>query len=288
MSLTITIPELGKSKKSAKDLVISMLADEYPLTLAKLTNAIKRKFAASVTFQGVRRAVNHLVQDKVVEKKGKEYSLSKEWIWSLHDFAEKAQERYFSETKVRDVQALGEDIKIYTFDNLIDTDQFLNHLIGKWFEEEPGGTYLQKAGHAYFMVGNLEEENRINELMKKLKVKFYTLVGGSSQLDKWAGNYFKNQGFYYKSREGNTARYFAVYRDYVFQYETPLDLTKKIDAVCAKAKSFQDLDMVSLINLLKKKIGVKVTVMRNSLMAEQLRNSILSYFNNKNTNNQKK
>ena len=52
MAIEITTPQLGKTRKAAKDLVISTLLMEYPLTLAKLTNSIKKKFSASVTFQG--------------------------------------------------------------------------------------------------------------------------------------------------------------------------------------------------------------------------------------------
>jgi len=52
MSLEITLPQLGKVKKSAKDLVISTLTIEYPMTLAKITNSIRKKYSASVTFQG--------------------------------------------------------------------------------------------------------------------------------------------------------------------------------------------------------------------------------------------
>ena len=44
MAIEITTPQLGKVKKSTKDLVISALMYEYPVTLAKLTNIIKKKF----------------------------------------------------------------------------------------------------------------------------------------------------------------------------------------------------------------------------------------------------
>jgi len=278
MTLNVTIPELSDGKLSVKDLVISTLTLEYPLTLARLTNSIRRRFNAGVTFQGVRKAANQLLDGGVLEKRGKEYSVQKEWIWKLRNFVEQLEEGYFSESQVRDVQTLGEEITVYTFDNLIDSDQFLNRLISKWFEQSPGLQYLQKAGHAYFMVGNLEEENRINELMKSKKVEFYTLVGGGTPLDKWAGGYFRKQGFHYKHGEGDTSKYFAVYGDRLFQYETPSRLTKKIDVVYKKAKNFEALDVAALITFLRKRIALKVTVMNSPLLAEQLRNLILLHF----------
>src|SRR3989344_3946839 len=97
MSLEITTPELGTVKRTAKDLVISALIYNHPATLAKLTNTITKKFNASVTFQGVRKAATQLTENGVVTKTGKEYALSKDWILKLRSFVEELHESYFTE-----------------------------------------------------------------------------------------------------------------------------------------------------------------------------------------------
>ncbi len=284
--MEILTPELGKAKKSTKDLVVSVLMYNYPVTLAKITNEIKRKFQASVTFQGVRKAANQLVENDVVVKKGKEYSLSKEWILKLRQFTEKLHESYFTESKrVRNIEAIGEDIKVYTFDNLVDVDIFWNSLIGKWFDEDKNSKeekyYVQQSGHTWYVLANLEEETQTLEKIQKNKIRFYTLAIGKLVLDKWSKKYYEDHGFYYttlKKKKNDTSKYFAVYGDNVIQCTYPVELTKEMDQIYHQAKDFESFDVTRLIKLLRRKVELKMTVMKNPVVAEQLRNYVLSHF----------
>ena len=293
MAIEIVTPQLGKVKKSTKDLVISTLIYEHPLNLAKLTNAIKRKFQASVTFQGVRKAVNQLAENGVVIKDGKVYDLSKDWILELREFVEKLQESHFTErTGIKDIQAIGEDLKVYTFDNLIDLDKFWNKIIGKWFDDDKENKgdkfYVQLSGHAWYVLGQLGEETAILEKIKKLNIHFYTLANDDTFLDRWSKKYYTDQGFFYttnkdKKRSSN-ARYFAVYNDFVIQATYPEDIAREIDSVYRGTKDFESFEIAKLITILRKKTDLKVTVMRNPVVAEQLRNYILSRFKKSPTN----
>jgi hypothetical protein len=285
MALEIVTPELGKVKKATKDLVISTLTFSYPLTLAKITNSIKKEFNVSVTFQGVRKAVNLLVENEVIIKEGKDYSISKAWIIKLRDYAEKLHESYFSDSKgIRRVESVGEDIKVYTFDNLIDMDKFWNKIIGKWFDDDakrPGEKYYtQQSGHTWYVLGQLEEETSILEKIHKHNIHFYTLAVGNTPLDRWCTKYYEDQKFHYTTckTKGNTSRYFAIYNDFVIQTEYPAQLAREIDEIYARAKDFASFEATRLIMILRKNIELKVTVMRNPVVAEQLRKYILSHF----------
>ena len=286
MTIEITIPQLGSTKKSAKDLVISTLIYEHPLTIAQLTNSIKKKFGASVTFQGVRKAALQLIENGVLLKEGKKYSPSKQWIMELKNTVQELEEACLKEQgKIKEVESLGEDIKVYTFDNLIDSDVFWNKLINGWFEEDRNSKkekyYVQQSGHTWYVLGNLEEETGALEKIKKHGIKCYTLVTGNTMLDKWAKKYYEEQGFFYtinENRDQDTRRYFAVYNNCVVQTEHPKELSKEIDNIYEKAKDFTSFEVTKLIQLLRKKCDIKLTVMRNPLIAEQLRNYILSNF----------
>ena len=280
MSLEITTPELGTVKRTAKDLVISALMYNHPATLAKLTNTITKTFHNSVTFQGVRKATMQLQENGVVTKVGKEYSLSKDWILKLRGFVEELHESYFTEKNgIANIEAIGEDIKVYTFDNLINSDLFWNSLLSKWFDEEQG-IFVQQAGHTWYVLANLEEETQIVEKMKARDIKFYTLVVGKTILDRWCKKYYNNLGFKYTigKKKGDTSRYFGIYNDYVVQCTYPKDLTKEIDVIYSLAKDFESFDVTNLIRVLRKNAEIKLIVMKNPLIAEQLRSSVLKTF----------
>ena len=295
MAIEILTPQLGKVKKTTKDLIISTLMYDHPLNIARLTNAIKNKFQASVTFQGVRKAVNQLAENGVLIKHGKEYDLNRDWILELRNFAEKLQESHFTKrTGIKDIQAIGEDIKVYTFDNLIDVDIFWNRLIAKWFDDSKNADdehnmknkdgksniYVQQSGHTWYVLANLEEETSVIEKMRKKNIQFYTLASGNTFLDAWCRKYYHGLGFNYavSKKRVDTSKYFAVYEDYVVQCDYPPHLADELDKIYRSANTFESFEATKLIKILRQKAELKVTVMRNPVVAEQLRNYILDHF----------
>lgn len=287
MALEITTPLLGTVKRPVKDLVISTLLYEYPLNLIKITNSVKKKYQTSVTFQGVRKAVHLLEQEKVVIKKGKEYQLNKEWILKLIDFTEELREAYFSDNqKIKEIESVGQDIKVYTFENLIDLDKFWNKVVEKWFEEDKETNdkrkkqYIQQAGHTWYVLANLQEETKILEIMKKNSIEFYTFACGNSVLDQWCKKYYHEQGFKYMNskKKIDTSHYFGTYKDYILQTTFPKEINNEIDKIYQQTHNFESFNVTGLIRALQKKHVFKLIIMKNPLIAEQLRQSVLSHF----------
>lgn len=286
MSLEITTPSLGKTKKSAKDLIISTLTFNYPLTLSKLTNNIKKKYGASVTFQGVRKAVNLLIEQGIVEKKGKEFLLNKNWIRDLRDFSDELYDSYFSENPgIKDIETITEDMKIYTFDNLIEVDLFWNKIITKWFSTHPEikeRVYVQQFAHMWPVLGQMQEEASITNVIHKYNLKFYILNNGNTKLDKWCKNYYEGLGAFYttnpKGKKEENDKYYSIYGDFIIQTTYPKEIANQIDEIYESSTNFENFKAHELIKILKRKIEIKVMVMKNSLIAEQLRKGILAHF----------
>ena len=84
--LELTIPQAGEKAKNIKDLIFTILTQEEDLSLIELTNIIKNQYVLNVTYQAVRKAVNTLEQQDILFKKGKKYSLNKEWVLKTKAF----------------------------------------------------------------------------------------------------------------------------------------------------------------------------------------------------------
>ncbi|MBI4454056.1 hypothetical protein HY636_05425 [Candidatus Woesearchaeota archaeon] len=290
MTLEILTPALGKTKKSVKDLILSTLIFEHPLTLAKLTNSIKKKFGASVTFQGVRRAVNALLEQKVVVKKEKEYEINKDWIIQTKDFIDRLYDSYLSSgTHFTNVEELGDDIKIYTLPNLIESDKFWNIIVRKWLEDDKNAgkpkSYYQLSGHAWYVFGQMGEESAIFDEMKQKGVDFYILCEGDTPLDRWCKKVYESIGGHFTTNRNKKNhfhnKYFSVYNDFVIQTEHPEHIAKEMEEIYQTAKDFENFDAIKLSRLLLMKCDIKVIVMRNPLIAEQLRNNVMTKFKEK-------
>ncbi len=283
MAIQITIPGFGKDK-STKDVVVSLLVDEYPLTAKQITNKIKSKFGVSVTFQGVYKAINQLIKEGVLIKESKDIQISKGWITNARSFIDTLQRKYFEEKRAISRSAIGEDIQVYYFDNLIALDKFWNNILENWLKDPNlKEEYLtQQSGHTWYVLGQLEEETSILHSIKEKNLKFYTLSEGNTFLDKWSGIYYKGQRVFYttnKSRKNDPKNhYFIVYADYIMESVYPEDLTKELDHIYENVKEITDLNLNELIRVLRKKTPLKITIMKNSILAKRLRKDILKHF----------
>ena len=283
MAIEITIPGFGKGK-TTKDLVISLLVDEYPLNAKQITNKIKNKFGVSVTFQGVYKAINQLINNDVLVKDGKNIQISKNWITNAKSFIDSLQRKYFEETKAVSKSAIGEDIQVYYFDNIIALDKFWNNILEAWFKDSTlKDEYLtQQSGHTWYVLGQLEEETAILNSIKEKNLKFYILSDGNTFLDKWSGRYYKSQKFFYATNKSRKKRpknhYFIIYGDYIMESVYPDDLTTELDTIYDNVKEITDLNLNELIKVLRKKTQLKITIMKNSVLAKRLRKDILKHF----------
>ena len=80
--------------KSTKSLIIGILSKNWPLSLKEIHSSIKRLEPKKLTYQAVFKAVNELVEEKVIIKNGKEYLINKEWINEIKTFGNFLEKSY--------------------------------------------------------------------------------------------------------------------------------------------------------------------------------------------------
>ena len=94
MTLNITIPQLNSNSKSTKDMVISLLSQKWPLSAKEIYNSMRREFGAEFSYQAVHKILNELQQEKILEKNGMSYQISKNWIEQVKKFSSDLDEKY--------------------------------------------------------------------------------------------------------------------------------------------------------------------------------------------------
>src|SRR3989344_6305884 len=195
--LEIAIPEASASnkEKSTKDLVFSILSEDYPKTLTHLHREIKRKYGVSVTFQAVLKAVNSLVNHDVLVKEDKLYSLNKEWIFNTRKFFDNLYTEHFKVKRPLKKVELGRDVIIYTLNNLLELDRLWNDLLTTWAKEEKGDKRnVWKGKHTFWLLPRLQEEDILHDFMQKQGIKTYNLSTENTPLDKIAVRYYNHKG----------------------------------------------------------------------------------------------
>jgi len=92
--LLLTSPGRLNSEGKVKDAIVSILSNEWPLTLKEIYFSVVRRHCLRVSHQAVHKALKQLVESKVVAKKERRYRLNIEWIKGIKRFGENLEEAY--------------------------------------------------------------------------------------------------------------------------------------------------------------------------------------------------
>ncbi|MBI3035502.1 hypothetical protein HYY71_04205 [Candidatus Woesearchaeota archaeon] len=282
MVLNITLPQLDKEKK-AKDLVISVLAMNYPLSSKKIYNEIKRRFGYSVTYQAIHKSVLQLLEQGVLVKEDKEYSINMQWIDELINFVETMKENYETHKKypfgIVDMQT-SENMQMIVFSNFLGAELFNLKLLDKYCtntqNKEPFCAHLQHIKRPIFQSGQAFQTLRI---FKKTEKKKYILIRGDTFIDRWSADFY--DGVFKCIFGVDIAKVYEtyIYGDTVSQLYIPTEISKKIDFLYNNAKRIEDIKVPKIYNdIYEKKRRVQLLIYKNMEIAEQLRQKTLSYF----------
>ena len=282
MALRYTLP-LG-SKDTIKNLVFTILTKESPLKLVELTHLIRRRYGRQVTFQAVRKAALELVQEGVLKKTIKEFSINKEWIFD----AKKQLDALYLEIsrehqRPTRVDSIRGEVSVFSFDSLNQLMKFWQDIIDDWFEHFKSGDPNINAYQGRHLWEALLHPDREKQMMGRLKRKgiiSYTLGTGNTPLDNYIGRFYAKiglrVGFIPAKSLVDRTYYVGTYGDMIVETKYPQELATRLEAFFKKANTIEELDLVELSEIVNSMNKVQLTVIRNHGMAQQINNSIIS------------
>lgn len=279
MTLSITIPLLEKPT-SVKDMVFSVLVQDFPLSLIKILNAVNKQYNTSFTFQAVRKGVLQLVDAGVLVKSGKNFSVNKEWILKLIMFGNTLQKQYFSANhRGSKVQVVG-NTSFYTLPTLVDLDYVWNGLIRQALNEQKAERIITfKAVHFWFLIATLAQETELMKEMIKKGVKLYYICYGDTTLDKWTVEMYNKIGVHARlmpePKNFTRGLNIGTYGNFLIQAQHPPELTKKINTFFQRCKNPQDASLTDITELVTEKTDITLQVLSNPLVAETVRKDII-------------
>lgn len=271
--------------ENTKDMIIMILSENFPLTLIKIKNHLEKKYHKSISYQGIYKELNLMIEKKIIIKEDRDYLLNKDWILGLNKYSNELYAKYnnslteISYQKLLKLSKEGESI-ILEFENLFEHDKFFIDLLyyfNKYIKEKESILMHYTNNWWPFLYGKEEIE-----ILNNLKSTFYTLCTAKSELDNWACNFENKIGLNVRIIEKKTAFWnFNLFGPYVINYIIDEKITNLINDYFKKYKNLKDLDLHKLHNILKVKGSFKVIFMVNSEIRKKLLNEIEVYFNKK-------
>src|SRR3989338_533868 len=285
MSLSLSIPQLG-GKNTTKDYVISVLSYDWPLSIKKIFNVIKRKFGYNVTYQAVYKTVNELMKDEVIKKSEEGYMLNLLWLKQIHDYTEITQANYYTKSRINIIDGVKDskiegNLQVLTFESWFDVEKYLYYLQKSYVSNsDKKNAICVHHNHEWRPLFYMRAEyNWIKKLISRQN-KVYFLCANSTATDSWSAAFYRKMGVKMKTnvRCAETCE-IVVFGDTIVQIYVPPELQKSLHQVFNKAKNVADIDVRWLIsNVFEKKTDIKVVVNKDAKIAEQIINQTVSRF----------
>ncbi|HIH20773.1 TPA: hypothetical protein HA244_05895 [Candidatus Micrarchaeota archaeon] len=91
------IPTTINMKADTRDAIVTTLAEKWPLSAKEVYSEVKENQGLNITYQGIHKVLNQLVDERTVVIQDRKYLLSAEWVKTLKKFAETAEKNYLKE-----------------------------------------------------------------------------------------------------------------------------------------------------------------------------------------------
>ncbi|MFH1589703.1 MAG: hypothetical protein ABIB43_04015 [archaeon] len=273
MSFHILIPEIDSKPKNVKDAIILSLTLEGTQTAKKVYNQIKKQFSISVTYQAVFKAINELVEAKVLTKKDKEYEINIGWVKQVQSFTDIVETNHFAKKKLKFIGGLKEsknagDISILNFETVFDAEKYLYYFIKTELLKKKDDKIFFKIRNEWRPLFYYRTEyNHYKRILEKGH-KVIMKCKGNSKLEKEASEIYKKIGVNYEFIKEDVPVDIIAFLDYYIQLVIPNDVKKKITKYLNENNKFKLLqDALSL------KSDIKIIITKDANIAEEVKNS---------------
>ncbi len=270
-----SIKQFSSKTSNVKDVIVSVLANEWPLTAKEIFNQLKSRFGLSVSYQAVHKSLNELEKIKIIKKNEKKYSLHSDWIKNVKFFAEDLSEKYYENNKIS--KNFEESITL-KFDNILAVGRFVVHdfVHGNFNPEKKESMCLWN--YCWPLIGMNEEDYKaLREGMEN--TTHYSLTRNNTFLDKMFNEMLNKVGKISKSGidylgDGDL----IIEGDYIFQVFYTPEFKKEWSKIYSEINK-ENLDLDKIFNeLLNKKTEITGIIFKNRQLAEKLRKETLKHF----------
>lgn len=277
MSLKLVIPQMGKNPKT-KDIIISVLGYEWPLTPKKIYNIVRQRYSKSVTYQAVYKSLNELVDEGVMVRNKGGYQIGMKWLKELHRFTECVETNYYSKRKIGPAAGVkesksGSNITILTFSTLFDAEKYLYYLQKhSILNSNEKGMLCMHRLHEWRPLMYMRAEYNWARLLRQLGYKVYVMYAGSTLMEKRYAEFYRKFGWNVRTGvESVGMNETTVFRDTVIQLMLPKDIKDNFEKIFSNNST--GLNVRQLIeNVLEKKSDISVIITKNRGIAEDIKN----------------
>lgn len=271
------------SPNSVKTKIIHLFENKAELQAKEIYTLVNnKKFSCSL--QSVYKELNALAKDGIIRKRGKFYSLDSTWIVQLNNFSEKLAKGYFSKKAIISLPETGESYK-WVFKNLLDLNDFWGHTLLHIIKNVDHEDILLWYPNVWFYVLDTHKEDRFWKTLSLTHSQTYAIIGNVCFLNQWAEKMLNRNGVNTSLAESpfqnKQSYYYNVVGDYLVTVRLAPIITQQIHRIFQETKSFEDIDISSLIQAFTNTKNCSVIIENNPLKAKKMTKKFEQFFGKK-------
>jgi DNA-binding PadR family transcriptional regulator len=270
MSVNVLAPQLKSD--SLKDLIISLLANEFPLNAKEIHSRVSK--SKSVSYQAVFKVLNRLSQENVLNKKQSKYTINEEWIDDLKKFTNQLTQQI--KTKSQELS------QVLEFDTLFEYYIYLLDILSsqRLLEKDDSNYLFGVMRHIWYSPVEGKNYEKFKSMCTNHKT--FAICQGNTLVDKWLKQYYLDAG---SSDILLNSKYcfgeeLAITGKYIMRTFFDEETKKTIDEVYSNAKDSSEIVSRSFLDkLFNNKAQIKFTITRDPKLVEIYTAEILNQFN---------
>jgi len=273
MAINVTLPQLGLKGSSTKDLIISILSEEWPLS-AKEIFARVQKSGAEVSYQAVHKLLLQFCEGGVLEKEGVSYQLSKGWISRIKQFATSLEKRYEGKDAFLSELSTFRGSFEFTFNNVTDFSLGMAAmLLSERCAKSKGTCRLAVLRHGWWPLTFQFDQFLLLRKIVKLHSAPYCIIRKDSPFARWLNKQYNLIGFNSKIVDGlkDYNDDIAIIGSLIVQVNYSKETKKVIDELYARTPGLTALFKEYVVSTFpQKKVEINFKVSENSSLAATL------------------
>lgn len=262
MTFNLMIPEIGK-KTSAKDSIIGVLIENWPLSLKEIYHYAKKQFGFSGSYQAIFKGANELLKGKIITHINKKYEINISWIKQLQSFTDIVETNYYTEKKTKDsLNKKRENVILLNFSSVFDLEKYLYYFIKNELKKMKNEEVFYEMNNLWKVLFYYRAEYNYYTKLMLLGHKFYFLVGGKSSIENSSKEFYKKIGIKIKKIKENTPTDSIVFGDYYIQIFLPEKIKEKIENLLKKGSP------LALLKVLDEEIEAKIIIHKDKNLSQ--------------------
>jgi len=273
MGIQICLLEPDKTYFSTKDMVISVLASQWPLSAKKIHYLIKKEYNPSISYHAVYKALTSLFKSRVLTKEAIKYKLNLSWIKSSKSVLDRIEKTYLGLNE----SSLKSTLSKLVFHSLEEAEFFLSEV---YMKHKSDSIVCVEEPHLWWLLYYPEQGETSSYVDSK---GYYSICNGNTLVDKWCEEIENKLLFNCKTGIPCAQRSkLIVFENFYVEIYFPKKLINKITQKYMSVKKITPSKMrelsIFLKELAQEKYDISIIIHRDKKLAQQHIGRIMSYF----------